>query len=101
MSAVFVSFGLTLGTWAAHIPVVKHAIDASASAMGSILLILGAGAFLGMQASGYAVDRFGSGRVAIVGVVTMAMALIPPLVLSTWLAEAGAAALLGQPVNAG
>ena len=56
--------------------------------MGTILLILGAGAFVGMQISGYVVDRFGSGRVAVIGGAAIALALVPPLVLSTWLSVA-------------
>jgi len=76
-SAIFVSFGLVLGTWAAHLPAVKDTIGASSSSMGTILLILGTGAFVGMQISGYVVDRFGSGRVAVIGAAAMAFALVP------------------------
>jgi predicted MFS family arabinose efflux permease len=98
-SGVFVSFGLVLGTWAAHLPAVKHAIGASSSTMGTILLILGVGAFLGMQISGYVVDRFGSGRVAIVGGAAMALSLVPPLILSTSLTVAMGALFLGLAVG--
>jgi predicted MFS family arabinose efflux permease len=97
--AVFGSFGLVLGTWAAHLPAVKQAIGASSSTMGTILLVLGAGAFAGMQVSGHAVDRFGSGRVAIVGAVAMAFALIPPLILPTALTVAVAAFVLGVTIG--
>lgn len=96
---VFVSFGLVLGTWAAHLPAVKYSIGASSSSMGTILLLLGAGAFLGMQISGYVVDRFGSGRVAIVGGAAMALTLVPPLILSTWLSVAIAALTLGLAIG--
>jgi MFS family permease len=98
-SGVFVSFGLVLGTWAAHLPAVKHTIGASSSSMGTILLVLGVGAFVGMQISGYVVDRFGSGRVAVIGGAAVALALVPPLVLSTWLSVAIAALVLGLAIG--
>lgn len=98
-SAVFVSFGLVLGTWAAHLPAVKHTIGASSSSMGTILLILGAGALVGMQAAGYAVDRLGSGPVAALSGVATAVALVPPLILSTWLTVAVAALVLGLGIG--
>lgn len=97
--AVFVSFGLVLGTWAAHLPSVKSAVGASSSSMGAILLILGVGAVLGMQVTGYAVDRYGSGPVAVVGAAAMSLAVIPPLVLTTWLTVAVAALVLGFAVG--
>lgn len=100
-SAVFVSFGLVLGTWAAHLPAVKQAIGASSSSMGTILLILGAGALAGMQAAGHAVDRLGSGRVAAFSGTAMAIALVPPLISSTWLTVAIAAFALGLSIGAG
>jgi MFS family permease len=94
-SVVFVSFGLALGLWAAELPAIKHTIDASSAAMGTVLLILGCGAVFGMQISGHAVDRFGSGRVAITGIAAVASALVLPVVLPTWLKVAIAAFLLG------
>ncbi|MFC8178829.1 MFS transporter [Rhodococcus sp. NPDC057297] len=96
---VFVSFGLVLGTWAAHLPSVKGTIGASSSSMGVILLVLGVGAVLGMQVTGYAVDRYGSGPVAVIGAAVMSVAVIPPLVLTTWLTVAVAALVLGFAVG--
>ncbi|MEH3143622.1 MAG: MFS transporter [Mycobacterium kyogaense] len=83
-SAVFVAFGMVLGTWAAHLPLVKDTLGASASSMGTLLVVLGVGALVGMQLSGRAVDALGSGRVAVAGGVAMSLALVPPLVSSTW-----------------
>ena len=99
VSAVFLTLGLVLGTWAAHVPAVKHAINASSSAMGSTLLVLGAGALLGMQVSGPLVVQFGSRRVALAGAVAIAFALVPPLVCSTWLTVTTAALVLGLAVG--
>lgn len=97
--AVFVAFGTVLGTWAAHLPSVKAAVGASTSSMGAILLILGLGAFVGMQVSGYAVDKFGSGSVAVVGAAAMALTVVPPLTLTTWATVAAAALILGLAVG--
>lgn len=97
--SVFVSFGIVLGTWAAYLPAIKHATNSSTSAMGVILLVLGVGAFVGMQFSGYVVDRFSSGRVATAGGAAMAIALIPPLVLSSQLAVAISALMLGLAIG--
>ena len=96
---VFVSFGIVLGTWAAHLPVIKHATGASSSMMGVILLVLGVGAFVGMQLSGYVVDRFSSGRVAVAGGAATAVALIPPLILSTTHAVSLGALALGLAIG--
>ncbi|AHC26117.1 MFS transporter [Mycolicibacterium neoaurum] len=98
-AGVFVSFGIVLGTWAAYIPVVKNVIGATSSTMGMILLVVGVGALIGMQFSGRAVDRYGSGCVAAVGGAAMALALVPPLVLSTPQTVAAAALFLGIAVG--
>ena len=98
---VFVAFGLVLGTWATHLPSVKDAIDASTSSMGLILLILGVGALVGMQVSGYAVDRWGSSGVALAGAAAMAVTLPPPLIVTTWSSVAGTALILGIAVGIG
>lgn len=99
--AVFIAFGLVLGTWAAHLPSVKDSINASTSSMGAILLILGVGALIGMQASGYAADKFGSGGVAATGAAAMAVALVPPLLLTSWVWVATAALVLGVAIGIG
>jgi predicted MFS family arabinose efflux permease len=96
---VFISFGLILGSWAAHLPAVKLAIGASSSQMGAVLLILGVGALTGMQVCGHLVDRIGSSRVALLGSASMALTFIPPLVLSEWLPVAIAAAVLGVAIG--
>jgi predicted MFS family arabinose efflux permease len=92
---LFASFGLVIATWAVHLPSIKQATDVSASMMGWILLILGAGALAGMQLSGALVDRIGSEPVAVVGVAAMAIAVVPPLAVRTWSTAAVGAFFLG------
>lgn len=56
--------------------------------------MLGAGAIIGMQVSGYLIDRRGSAPVALLGAVGMAAAILPPLTSSSFaIVTAGALAL--------
>ncbi len=92
---LFASFGLVVATWAVHLPSVKQATGMSTSLLGVVLFVLGAGALVGMQISGALVDRFGGGRVGVLGVAAMAVALVPPLVVSSWWPVAAGAFFLG------
>ncbi|MCV7227901.1 MFS transporter [Mycolicibacterium komossense] len=92
---LFASFGLVTATWAVHLPSVKQTTGISTSLLGVILLMLGAGALVGMQVSGKLVDRFGSGPVGVLGVAGMALALLVPLAAGTWPWAAAGAVLLG------
>jgi predicted MFS family arabinose efflux permease len=92
---LFASFGIVIATWAVHLPSVKDVTGISTSLLGAILLILGAGALIGMQVAGALVDKFGSGPVGVVGVGGMAVALLLPLAATTWVWVAAGAAVLG------
>ena len=92
---LFASFGIVIATWAVHLPSVKATTGISTSLLGAILLILGAGALIGMQVSGALVDRFGGGPVGVFGVAGMAVALLLPLAATTWVWVAAGAAVLG------
>ena len=67
----------------------------STATLGTVLLILGAGALLGMQTCGTLADRFGSGRVAVVAGAAMAITVMLPLAASTTLQAAVAAFVYG------
>ncbi|MBT2404236.1 MULTISPECIES: MFS transporter [unclassified Streptomyces] len=58
--AFFALNGFVLGMWIVHIPAVEHRTGISHAVLGSLLLLLGAGAFLGMQFAGPLTDRLGS-----------------------------------------
>lgn len=92
---LFAAFGVVIATWAVHLPSVKEATGVSTSLLGTILLILGAGALVGMQISGVLVDRFGSGPIGVLGVAGMAVAVVPPLMASTFVTAAVGAFILG------
>lgn len=94
VAALFLSSGVLVATWAVHVPSVKQATGASNSGIGAVLLMLGAGAIIGMQVSGYLIDRRGSAPVALLGAVGMAAAILPPLTSSSFaIVTAGALAL--------
>lgn len=67
----------------------------STATLGTVLLLLGAGALLGMQACGPLADRFGSGTVAVVAGAVMAVTVMLPLAANTTLQAAVAAFVYG------
>ena len=77
--AVFASFGTVISTWAVHLPALKAATGMSTATLGTVLVVLGMGSLIGMQATGVVIDRYRSETVAIVGVAAMAAAVIFPL----------------------
>ncbi|WP_089205574.1 MFS transporter [Streptosporangium subroseum] len=86
--ATFVYFalnGLVLGVWVVHIPAVEHRAGISHAVLGWLLLLLGAGAFAGMQLVGPLTDRFGSRRVVPLSAALCSAALVlPALAVNAW-----------------
>jgi MFS family permease len=76
---VFAVFGLCIATWAVHIPAVQQRTGVSAGTLGSLLLLHGAGALVGMQACGPLINRWGSARISLFGAAGMATTLALPL----------------------
>jgi predicted MFS family arabinose efflux permease len=93
--ALFVSFGMVIATWAVHLPSLKQATGISTSSLGTVLLILGIGALVGMQLSGRLIDRFGSESVAVFGGCAVVIAVVAPLAATTFSEAALGAFLLG------
>ena len=89
MFLLFGLFGICIATWAVHIPSVAEQTGISEGTLGTMLLLLGAGALAGMQISGPIVTRWGGGRVACAGAVAMSTTLALPLnAPSPWLLAA-------------
>lgn len=83
--AYFALNGFVLGMWVVHIPAVERRAGISHAVLGSLLLLLGAGAFAGMQLVGPLADRFGARRVVPVSAGLCAAAvLLPGLATSGW-----------------
>ena len=93
--ALFVSFGTAIATWAVHLPSLKQATGISTSSLGTVLLILGIGALVGMQLSGPLIDRFGSESVAVFGGCAVVIAVVAALAATTFAEAALGAFLLG------
>lgn len=93
--ALFAAFGLVIGTWAVHLPSLKQATGISTSLLGTVVLILGVGAMVGMRLSAPLIDRFGSQRIAVLGCCLMSVAIPVPFVATSFAEAAVAALLLG------
>ncbi len=87
-SATFAYFalnGFLMGMWIVHIPAVEQRAGTSHAVLGWLLLLLGAGAFAGMQIVGPLTDRIGARTVVPVSAALCSAALVlPGLVTNTW-----------------
>jgi MFS family permease len=96
--ATFVYFildGTLMGMWLVQIPAVEKRVGISHATLGSLLVLLGLGAFLGMQVAGRLADRFGTRLVVPAsGVLCGASLVLPGLVREPW-ALAGALLVFG------
>lgn len=61
--AFFLLNGFLMGMWIVHIPVIERRTGIGHAQLGWLLLLLGAGAFLGMRLAGPLTDRLGARRV--------------------------------------
>jgi MFS family permease len=91
--AYFALNGFVLGIWIVHIPAVEQRAGISHAVLGWLLLLLGAGAFAGMQLVGPLADRFGARRVVpLSAALCSATLVLPALAVDAW--TLGAALLL-------
>ncbi|MGW2822927.1 MFS transporter [Streptomyces sp. NPDC001443] len=81
----FVLCGTLMGAWVVHIPAVEERVGVSHAALGGLLVLLGLGAFAGMQVAGPLADRFGA-RVVVPagGVLCGATLILPGLARDPW-----------------
>ncbi|GIG90404.1 MFS transporter [Plantactinospora endophytica] len=83
--AYFALNGFVLGVWIVHIPAIEHRVGISHAVLGWLLLLLGAGAFVGMQLVGPLTDRFGARRVVPLSAALCSAALVlPALAGNAW-----------------
>ncbi|MGI5228981.1 MFS transporter [Actinoallomurus sp. CA-142502] len=76
--AYFVLNGFLMGMWVVHIPSVEHRVGVDHAVLGWLLLVLGAGAFAGMQVSGPLTDRFGARAVVPLSACLAAASVVLP-----------------------
>ncbi|MBF0815569.1 MFS transporter [Microbacterium paludicola] len=76
----FLVNGFLLATWVVNIPAIQQQSGVSHGVLGGLLLLLGLGSFVAMQATGWIVDRVGSRVATITGAAMLILAtLTPPL----------------------
>ncbi|MYT29927.1 MFS transporter [Streptomyces sp. SID8354] len=91
--AYFALNGFLMGMWIVHIPSIEHRVGISHAVLGWLLLLLGAGAFAGMQIVGPLTDRFGARTVVPLSAAVCSLTLVlPGLATHAW--TLGAALLL-------
>ncbi|MER5830651.1 MFS transporter [Streptomyces sp. NPDC002130] len=81
----FVLYGTLLGTWVVNIPAIEERVGISHATLGGLLVVLGLGAFVGMQVAGPMTDRLGT-RVVVPagGVLCGATLFLPGLADDPW-----------------
>ncbi|MEV6424960.1 MFS transporter [Streptomyces sp. NPDC051662] len=80
-AANFVYFALCgslIGTWVVHIPAIEERVGISHATLGSLLVLLGLGAFTGMRVAGRLADRLGAHMVLPIGGVLSSTTLVLP-----------------------
>ncbi|MFD8029819.1 MFS transporter, partial [Streptomyces sp. NPDC059717] len=86
--ATFVYFilnGTLVGMWVVQIPAVEERVGISHATLGGLLVLLGLGAFVGMQVAGRLADRFGTRAVVpATGVLCAATLVLPGLARDPW-----------------
>ncbi|MER8071196.1 MFS transporter [Streptomyces sp. NPDC094034] len=81
----FVLCGTMTGTWVVHIPAVESRVGISHATLGGLLVLLGAGAFVGMRVAGPLTDRLGARAVVpATGVLCGATLVLPGLAQEPW-----------------
>lgn len=81
----FILCGTTMGAWVVHIPAIEERVGISHATLGGLLVLLGLGAFIGMQVAGRLTDRLGA-RIVVpaTGVLCSAALVLPGLPRDPW-----------------
>ena len=84
--AYFALNGFVVGMWVVHIPAIEQRAGINHATLGLLLLLLGGGAFLGMQVAGPLADRFGARvTVPLTGALCSVLVILPGLATSGWM----------------
>ncbi|MFD1052266.1 MFS transporter, partial [Kibdelosporangium lantanae] len=78
--------GFLMGMWVVHIPTIEHRTGINHPTLGMLLLLLGGGAFLGMQAIGPLADRFGARvTVPVTAALNSVCVILPGVATNGWM----------------
>jgi MFS family permease len=78
--------GFMMGMWVVHIPEIEHRTGINHPTLGMLLLLLGGGAFLGMQAIGPLADRYGARvTVPLTAALNSVCVILPGLATNGWM----------------
>lgn len=81
----FVLCGTLMGAWVVHIPAIEDRVGISHATLGGLLVLLGLGAFVGMQVAGPLTDRLGARIVVPAGGILCGASLaLPGLAQDPW-----------------
>ena len=78
VSTYFLVGGTAIAVWGVHIPEVERRLQINHSVIGSIILLVGFGAFLAMQAMGWVIDHYGSKAATALGGIATGVSLLLP-----------------------
>lgn len=82
---MFLVSGLSLAVWVVSIPAIQHRTALDHALLGTLLLLLGFGSFVGMTATGPLVDRFGSRRLLIATTLLLVVTVnLPGFATDAW-----------------
>lgn len=85
VSFFFFATGVIFASWANRIPDIKVALGLDERELGSVLFAIPVGQLTAMALSGWLVNRFGSRRMTLVGIVLYTLGLVPlALANSVW-----------------
>ena len=95
VAAVFLANGMTIGAWAAHIPLVKERLAIGHAALGLSLLAMALGALVAMPLAGPVIAKLGSAAVTRAATVALILAFPLPVLAPNLIALAAALFLFG------
>ncbi|UCR88059.1 MFS transporter [Mycetocola spongiae] len=75
---IFFVVGFLMAIWLVNIPAIQERTGVSHAVLGGLILVFGLGSFIGMQITGALIDRVGSRRASLAGVVLMVLAVNLP-----------------------
>lgn len=75
---IFSAVGFLMAVWLVNIPAIQVRTGIDHAILGGLILLLGLGSFVGMQVTGFLIDRVGSRRASIGGAVLMIAAVNLP-----------------------